>query len=245
MYKGVSFLIYAVLFIANFAAAFLSGLAGFGGALLLLPVVTAILGPETAIPVLTIAQLMGNISRMAFGWKEIDWKPVALFSITALPLAALGAFGYSVLPKGIVTRCIGGAILFLVLFKMIKKTTFRAGKKTLLIGGAVTGLLSGLAGSGGPIGAMVFLSLGLPPVAYIASEAATATAMHIVKIVVYHKLANLDGSLVLLGVAMGLAMVAGTFLANKLLKKAEKGKYQKFVAVLLCVVGAYMLVFGA
>ena len=56
--------------------ALIFGAAGFGGSLLLLPVVTLYVGAEVAVPVLTIAQLLGNISRMASGWKPIDWKSV-------------------------------------------------------------------------------------------------------------------------------------------------------------------------
>lgn len=235
---------YLILILASFLAAFISGAAGFGGALLLLPVVTACVGAQVAVPALTIAQLIGNLSRMAFGIKQIDWKSVGLFCATALPLAALGAFGFSVLPKGVVTRCIGGVLIILVLIKAVKKLEFKNGKRAMLIGGAVTGLLSGLAGSGGPIGAAAFLTLGLPPVAYIASEAATATAMHILKTVIYSQLIGIDLSAFLTGLTMGAAMIAGTFAANRMIKKMEKGKYQIYVAVLLCVVGAYMLIFG-
>lgn len=238
-------MIYVILIISSFIAAFVSGAAGFGGALLLLPVVTACVGAEAAVPVLTIAQLIGNLSRMAFGIKQIDWKSVGLFSMTSMPLAALGAFGFSVLPKDIVTRCIGAALVILVLFKMFHKTEFQAGKKTLLIGGLLVGLLSGLTGSGGPIGAMIFLSLGLPPVAYIATEAATATAMHILKTIIYSKLTTLDMTAMLTGLMMGSVMVGGTFCANRFIKKIEKGKFQKYVAIILCVVGIYMLIFGA
>ena len=238
-------MIYVILLFASFAAAFISGAAGFGGALLLLPVVTASVGVEVAVPVLTIAQLIGNLSRMAFGWKQIAWKPVALFCSTALPLSALGAFGFSVLPKDIVTRFIGVALIALVLFKVIRKVEIKSGNKTMLIGGAVTGLLSGLAGSAGPIGAAVFLSLGLPPVAYVASEATTATAMHILKTIIYSRLIDVNFFALLIGLAMGVAMIVGTYAANKIIKNMEKGKFQKYVAVLLCLVGAYMLIAGA
>ncbi|WP_444641039.1 sulfite exporter TauE/SafE family protein [Caproiciproducens sp. R1] len=235
---------YLILILSSFIAAFVSGAAGFGGALLLLPVVTACVGAEVAVPVLTIAQLIGNLARMVFGIKQIDWKSVGLFCATALPLTALGAFGFSVLPKDIVTRCIGGALIILVLIKMIKKLEFKNGKRAMIIGGAATGLLSGLAGSGGPVGAAAFLTLGLPPVAYIASEATTATAMHILKTVIYSKLVGLDLLALLTGLAMGAAMIAGTFAANRIIKKIEKGKFQIYVAALLCVVGIYMLIFG-
>ncbi len=85
--------IYGILIAASFAAAFVSGAAGFGGTLLLL----------------------------------------------------------------------GAALILLVLAKALNKLELKNTKRTMLIGGAVTGLVSGLAGSGGPIGAAAFLTLKLPP----------------------------------------------------------------------------------
>lgn len=236
---------FTILILSSFVAALISGAAGFGGALLLLPVATACVGAEVAVPVLTLAQLIGNISRMGTGLKQIKWDAVGWFCLTALPLSALGAFGFSVLPKDIVTRSIGAALIILVIFKVKKIFELKGNKRTLLIGGAITGGLSGLAGSGGPIGAAVFLSLGLPPVAYIASEATTATAMHILKTIIYSKLASMNLQALLVGLIMGAAMIAGTMVANKFIKNMEKDKFQKYVAILLCVVGAYMLIFGA
>lgn len=212
---------------------------------MLLPVVTACVGAQVAVPILTLAQLMGNISRMGTGFKQIKWDAVGWFCLTALPLAALGAFGFSILPKDMVTRCIGAVLILLVLFKMKKLFELKGNRKTLLIGGAITGGLSGLAGSGGPIGAAVFLSLGLPPVTYIASEAATATAMHILKTIIYSNLSFLTWKAILTGLIMGSAMVAGTIVANRFIRNMDKNKFQKYVAVLLCVVGGYMLIFGA
>jgi hypothetical protein len=237
--------IFVILILCSFVAALVSGAAGFGGSLLLLPVVTACVGPSVAVPVLTIAQLIGNLSRMALGFRQIDWKSAGWFCLTALPLAALGAFGFALLPQGIVTRFIGAALVALVLVKLLLKKDLPKGKATLLVGGAVTGGLSGLCGSGGPIGAAVFLSLGLPPVAYIASEAATATAMHILKTVIYSKLTRMSAATLLTGIAMGTAMLGGTFAANRLIKKLDRNKFQTYVAVLLCIVGVYMVVMGA
>jgi uncharacterized membrane protein YfcA len=235
---------YAVLILSSFIAALISGAAGFGGALLLLPVLTLYAGAELAVPVLTIAQLIGNLSRMVFGLNEIEWKKVFLFSITSVPLSALGAFGFSIASKNSVTRGIGAILILFTVLKYFRILKFKPNDKTLVLGGAVTGLLSGLAGSAGPIGAAVFLSFGLPPIAYIASEAATATAMHITKILVYGKLVNLPPNTVNLGLLMGLAMIFGTYTANRYIKNMKKEVFQKYVAVFLCVVGAYMLIFG-
>lgn len=58
-----------ILFLASWLAATVSGAAGFGGALILLPILTNLLGVKAAVPVLTIAQLGGQ-PRVIIRWKD-------------------------------------------------------------------------------------------------------------------------------------------------------------------------------
>jgi uncharacterized protein len=46
-----------------FVGSALAAVAGFGGAAVLLPLLTALFGVREAIPILTVAQLLGNLSR--------------------------------------------------------------------------------------------------------------------------------------------------------------------------------------
>ena len=233
-----------ILLIGSFIASVISGAAGFGGSLLLLPVVTMCIGAELSVPVLTLAQLIGNLARVSAGYKEISWKHVGLFSVTALPLAALGAFGFSILPKAMVTRFVGAGLILLVLLKLFAKKELPADNRTFLLGGALTGGLSGLVGSGGPIGAAVFLALGLSPVGYIASEAMTAVLMHVVKTIIYGKFAGMTLQAGILGLAMGFSMLIGTYVARHFIRNMPKDKFKTYVTILLLVVGLYMLITG-
>ena len=65
---------WALLLICGWLAGTVSGAAGFGGALLLLPVLTLTTGAKAAVPILTVAQLLGNLSRAGFGWRDIRWR---------------------------------------------------------------------------------------------------------------------------------------------------------------------------
>nr|WP_242853202.1 sulfite exporter TauE/SafE family protein [Pseudobacteroides cellulosolvens] len=232
------------MFIGSFFAAAISGAAGFGGALLLLPLLSRTIGTTLAVPVLTIAQLIGNLSRAFFGFNQIKWKPVTLFIFGAVPMSVLGAFSFVKVPKEILTRGIGLAIIVFVLLKYFKVLKCMPSNKTMFIGGAMVGFISGLVGSAGPIGAALFLSLNLPPVSYIASEAVTAIAMHISKTVVYQKYLGIGLYALGIGLFMGVAMIAGTLAGKKVIDNMSNEKFMKFVGILLTVIGFQMLIFG-
>ncbi|MFN3597642.1 MAG: TSUP family transporter [Rubricoccaceae bacterium] len=234
----------ALLFGAAFGAALVSGAAGFGGALLLLPLLVRTVGPATAVPLLTVAQLIGNAARVAFGFREIRWRPVLAFLAGALPASVLGALAFVALPRPTVVRLIGAAILAFTLLRLSGWLALRSGAATLVGGGIVTGLASGLVGSAGPLGAAVFLSLGLPPVAYVASEAATALAMHGVKMAVYGATIPLPRAAWGLALLMGGAMIGGTWVAKRWIAQMAPERFRLFVAVLLVALALQMLIAG-
>ena len=233
-----------LLFIAAFSAAAISGAAGFGGALLLLPLLVATVGVTQAVPLLTIAQLIGNLSRAGFGFTQIHWKPVGLFLLAAIPFSILGAMSFVQLPKELVTRVIGATILVFVALKYFGLLRIKSGRALLVGGGGAVGFLSGLVGSAGPLGAAIFLSLGLPPIAYVASEATTALVMHGVKTVVYQHYIVLDREFWFLAALMGVAMVLGTWSAKRVIERIPRETFQRFVAILLVAIAGYMVLHG-
>ncbi len=233
-----------LLALGAFLAAAISGTAGFGGALLLLPALTLAVGPVQAVPLLTFAQLIGNGGRVGLGWRQISWRPVLLFLITALPAAIIGALFFVALPKGILTRVIGCAILGFVALRHFGLLKPHGGNALLLGGGAATGLLSGLVGSAGPLGAAIFLSLDLTPLAYIASEATTALAMHLVKSVIYGRALTPGVDFIALGALMGVMMLAGTWASRRFVMRLSPDRFRLIVTGLLALVAFEMIVVG-
>lgn len=124
-------------------------------------------------------------------------------------------------------------MLAFAILKYLGILTLTPSTRLLLGGGALTGFLSGLIGSAGPLGAAVSLSLGLSPVAYVASEATTAVVMHAVKTVGYGTTLSLDGSFWGLAALLGAAMVAGTWAANRFLRRVSTAVFERYVLVLL------------
>lgn len=231
-----------ILIVVGLAAGLLSGSVGFGGGMILLPVITYFYGVEVAVPVSTIAQMLSNLSRVVMGWKEIDWRAVGMFLLLAVPFTALGAFGFAKAPKGPMTIVLCSFLIVFAVMKLMGKMRLPHRPSTMVVGGGVTGLVNGLLGISGPLSSAVFLTLELAPVSYIASEATTAAVMHIVKAIVYGKLNLMSDSIFLSGCGIGCAMILGNFIAMSFIRNVNKKLYQKVVAGIMIAVSLWLIV---
>ena len=233
-----------LIFIVSFLAATISGAAGFGGALLLLPVLTSVVGIKAAVPILTIAQIFGNASRVWFGRNELQWKPILYFSITAIPLSVLGSYLFTGIDSKKIKIGIGILLVLIVAYRRLNITKISFGNKGMLIGGGLTGLLSGLAGSAGPLGAAFFLGLNLTATAYIASEAITALSMHLTKTIVYGKYSLIGLTELYYGLFIGAAMILGSWTGKRIIEKLSRRAFIIVVELLLVVSGIQMIISG-
>jgi len=69
----------------------ISGIVGTGSSIMLMPVLVYQYGPKQAVPIMAIAAVMANLSRILAWWREVDWRACAAYSATGIPAAALGA----------------------------------------------------------------------------------------------------------------------------------------------------------
>lgn len=235
---------WVLLLVGGWLAATISGAAGFGGALLLLPALSHTVGPKAAIPILTLAQLAGNLSRAAFGWRDIRWRPAFRFCLGAIPASVVGARLFVALPPTLILRAVG---VFLLAVVALRHT--RLGRRTvpewvLVPGGGLVGFLSAIVGSAGTLGAILFLGLNLPAGAYVASEAVTATAMHLTKTLVYGRYSLLTPTTWELGLALSAAMVLGSWTGRKFVERLPKEWFSLLVEGLLVVAAVVLIVFG-
>ncbi|MBI1995553.1 MAG: hypothetical protein HYS66_03680 [Deltaproteobacteria bacterium] len=68
--------------VGAFKASTSAAVAGFGGAAVLLPALVLVFGVRDAIPILTVAQLIGNLSRVWFNHFGFDSPQLAVSRFT-------------------------------------------------------------------------------------------------------------------------------------------------------------------
>lgn len=233
--------IWFLLLVSSWAAATVSGLVGFGGAVILVPILVHAIGAKAAVPVLTIAQVFGNASRAWIGYRNLVWRQVAIFSAGALPTAVLGSALFTSISTCTAQISIAITVLVLVVLRRLGIHPAR-GPFALAALGCVVGFLSATAGTAGPLSASAFFALSLPHACYIASEAMAALLMHVTKSVVYQRFDALGNEEMLLGAAMGGAMVMGSLTGKALVGRWSQARLAAIVEVLLVAIALELIV---
>ena len=240
----------AFLAAAAVAAGFLSALTGFGGAAILLPALAWAMGTREAVPVLTVAQLLGNAARVALNRRELAWPVAGWFSLGGVPAAVAGGLLFAVAPLAALSRLLGGYLILIVIYRHVRRrraggpevATMRVRRFAAV--GTASGFLSALLGTAGPFAAPFFLAAGLVKGAYIGTEAATAVVMHVAKLGVYGGTNLLSPRAVGTGAVLGAAVVAGTWGGKLVVDRMPERPFVRLVDAALLVAGLRLLTAG-
>src|SRR5438067_8005730 len=100
--------------IVGLIAGTISGIVGTGSSIMLMPVLIYQYGPKEAVPIMAVAAVMANLSRILAWWREVDWRACFAYSATGIPAAALGARTLLALPSHAVDLAIGLCLIALV-----------------------------------------------------------------------------------------------------------------------------------
>jgi len=138
-----------------FATSCLAGVMGMGGGVLLIAAMPGLLPAAAVLPVHAATQLASNLSRAAFGWRDIDPGILPAFALGALAGAWLGAEIYSSLDLAWLPAVIGALILLATWIPLPRVTG--SGQVPLAILGFYQTGLGMLAGATGPLGAAVLM----------------------------------------------------------------------------------------
>src|SRR3954452_22059224 len=138
--------------IVGLLAGTISGIVGTGSSIMLMPVLIYQYGPKQAVPIMAVAAVMANFSRILAWWREVDWRACLAYSVTGIPAAALGARTLLALPSRAVDIAIGVFLIAMVPVRhWLARPTPQAKLWHLAVGGAIVGYLTGIVVSTGPL----------------------------------------------------------------------------------------------
>jgi uncharacterized protein len=224
------------------AAGTISGIVGFGSSIMLMPVLVIVFGPLHAVPIMAIAAILANCSRVVIWWRQVDWRAVAAYSITGVPAAALGARTLLVLPPRLIEGALGFFFLAMIpARRWLAARGFALRLWHLVIIGAVVGFLTGIVVTTGPITAPIFLAYGLVKGAFIASEAASSLAVYLSKAAVFRRFGALPLEVITQGLITGASLMVGAWIAKGFVLRLDPDRFRLLMDGLMLLSGLTML----
>lgn len=235
----------ALLLAAGLVAATLAAVSGFGGAAILLPILTAIFDLRVAVPILTVAQLIGNASRVVFNYRAVHLPIVGWYTLGAVPFAIAGGVVFASAPLPILTRVLGLFLLAIVAWRRLTRPRPRPFpiQRFAWIGAGFS-FLSAIVGSVGPVMAPFFLAFGLAKSAYIGTEALATVVMHITKLVVYRQMSVLSFETLTIGLMLGPVMILGSWIGKRIVDHLPERVFILLIELAMAVAGLLFLIRG-
>lgn len=220
------------------------GFAGFGSGLLMAPLLTIVFPPRVAIPVLLMLSLSASVRLVPEVRAEIHWRRVLRVGIPACLTIPLGVWVLTGLDADVVRRVVNGAVLVLVAILATGVTYPGADRLRVLVPtGAISGVLTGVGGVGGPPVVLAFLSMEEPPSSTRADLIAFFAMAQVMAVTTFLLSGNLGWSQVWLYLAAAPVFLVAIHLGSRLFRGSKGDHYRPLALGFLAVVALFGLLY--
>lgn len=220
--------------ISAFIAEVIGTMAGFGSSTVFLPIALFFYDFRTALILVAIFHISGNIGRIAFFRHGFDKKMLLRFGLPSVILTLTGALLVQHISQPLLKFILGVFLLIYVAVTLIKPNLkAKPGIRNSLIGGGLSGFFAGLIGTGGALRGAFLSSFDLDKNVYIATAAAISLAVDITRIPVYLSNGFLPKDMLIFIPFLFLIAIAGSFIGKKIVGKIPQAVFRKIV--LVCV----------
>ena len=193
-----------------FVAAVLGGLAGYGTGLILPIALAPVIGVANIIPVMAVAMMINNASRVLAFRREIQWPHVRRMLWLGLPACLLGAWGYTRLDARWIALLLGVFLLASIpLRRLLQRAQLQLGARGEVVAGGVFGVIEGGMTGTGVILISMLMAAGVQGAALIATDAVISTVLSLAKVLLFGGVSRLDAPLLITGLLVGLCTAPG------------------------------------
>lgn len=222
-----------------------SGVIGTGASIMLLPALVLSFGPKQAVPIMAVAAIVGNISRVILWRKDIHWRAFLAYSVTGVPAAAFGAQTLWSLKSTWIDIALGTFFLLMIPYRhWAKSRNFTLSLWQLSVAGALIGYLTGIVLSTGPLTIPIFSAYGLLKGPLLSTEAGASFVVYLSKTITFKAIGGLPLSVVLKGLLIGLSLAAGMSVGKFITLKISMTTFQRLLDVLMLFSGISLIAGG-
>jgi uncharacterized membrane protein YfcA len=222
----------------------IASIVGFGIGSVLTPLLAVRVGTQLAVAAVSVPHLFATALRFWRLRTHVDRRVLVSFGITSAAGGLAGALLHSYASNRSLAIVFGLLLLFVGIGELTGFARhMRFGGPVAWIAGAVSGVFGGLVGNQGGIRSAALLGFDLERQAFVATATAIGLVVDAARMPVYFA-TELDAIMRIwpLVLIATVGTLAGTLLGVRTLRRIPETVFRRVVAVLLLLLGTYMLV---
>ncbi|QUJ77293.1 sulfite exporter TauE/SafE family protein [Sulfitobacter albidus] len=228
------------LVLAVFVAGLVRGFAGFGSAMIIMPVASSVLSPVEAVIFLVAAELIGPLPNLRSAWREGAPRDVGLLIAGAVLALPFGVWMLSVMQPAAFGWIVSMTVLALLGLMMTGWRLRGALTRRLTIfTGAVGGWMTGFAGIPGPPVIMLYMASTLPISVIRANFLLYLLALDLLLVPLLWILGLMNWSIAVLGLLVGIPNLVANVIGARLF---DPGAERLFRSVAYIVIAASAII---
>ena len=229
----------------GFAGGLMQGYTGWGGAMLMMPLMTLVYPPVEALALLVVGGLLISAQLLPRAVRNANWRDMRILLVTLILLTPVGSIILLHTDPSLVRRIIGG-VLVLVSILVLSGWQYR-GKRgmlsTFLFGGAA-GIVNGFSGLGSPILAIYVMAF--PGQASTQrSNLIIATGLIIFTIMIIFSINGvMVWSVIFTGILLAPTQMIGANIGSRIFEYAPQEYFKKITLVIILMLGSSVIIFS-
>jgi uncharacterized protein len=235
-----------IIAVGSILAGAIASVVGFGIGSVLTPLLAVRVGTQLAVAAVSIPHLCGTALRFWRLRTHVNRRVLVSFGITSAAGGLAGALLHSYASNRSLAIVFGVLLLFVGVSELTGLARhMRFGGPVAWIAGAISGVFGGLVGNQGGIRSAALLGFDLERQAFVATATAIGLAVDAARMPVYFatQFAEIARIWPLVLIAT-VGTLAGTVLGIRTLRRIPEMVFRRIVAILLLVLGTYMLLRG-
>ncbi|GAA4865202.1 sulfite exporter TauE/SafE family protein [Luteimonas vadosa] len=215
---------------------------GFGSSVFFVPIANLFFAFEAVLGITALFHLASNLSKLGMFRGGIDRGLVLRIGVPSILFAVGGAYATAHVP----TRGLEVALaVFLIGFSgwmlMHPEWSARPTASNAVLGGAVSGGMAGLVGTGGAIRGLTLAAFALPKEVFVATSAGIDLGIDLSRSIVYYRNGYMRGLELAWIPALVMVAVVGTWLGRGLLRHVPQQRFRQLALAMVAGIGMLTL----
>jgi len=215
-------------------AGLVRGFAGFGSAMIIMPVASSILSPVEAVIFLTTTELIGPIPNAPAAWREGTRRDVGLLVLGAAVALPFGLWSLSVMDVNLFSWIVSATVvLLLVLTAGGWRLKNAITSRLVVMTGAIGGFMSGFVGMPGPPVIMLYMASKLSVSEIRANFLLYLLALDLMIFPILWSLGLMNWSIALLGLIIGIPNLLANMIGARLFAPSSERVFRTVAYIVI------------